>query len=113
MSCSCNQCPHFFKVTSISSTTTAVTLTADRSFTLTNESPLCFAICTAIPPLTATLPVNLVMGTTTITLEDRAGEPILANELRNRFLYRGFYGTSGPQLVIQNMPKVCCCERTR
>ena len=23
----------------------------------------------------------------------------------------GFYGTTGPQAVIQNMPKVCCCER--
>ena len=44
-------------------------------------------------------------------VKDRAGEPLLANELRNRFLYRGFYGTTGPQAVIQNMPKVCCCER--
>lgn len=113
MSCSCNQCRHFFKVTNISTSNTEVTLTADRSFVLTNESPLCFAICTVIPPLQATLPVTLVIGTTTIALKDRAGEPLLANELRNRFLYRGFYGITGPQLVIQNMPKVCCCERFR
>lgn len=113
MSCSCNQCPHFFKVTSISTSNSEVTLTADRSFTLKSESPLCFAICTAIPPLSATLPVNVVMGTTTINLLDRAGEPVLASELKNRFLYRGFYGTTGPQLVLQNIPKVCCCERTR
>lgn len=62
MSCSCNNCNHFVKVTSIATSNTEVTLTASTSFTLTNESPLCFAICTVIPPLTATLPVNLVIG---------------------------------------------------
>lgn len=111
MPCSCNHCGRFVKVTSIATTDNQVTLTADRSFTLTNESPLCFAICTVIPPLSATLPVVLVIGSTTISLKDRAGEPLLANLLKNRFLYRGFYGTTGPQLVIHNMPKVCCCDR--
>lgn len=113
MSCSCNNCNHFVKVTSIATSNTEVTLTASTSFTLTNESPLCFAICTVIPPLTATLPVNLVIGSTTIALKDRSGEPLLANQLRNRFLYRGFYGTTGPQMIIQNIPKICCCERIR
>lgn len=111
MPCSCNHCGRFVKITNITSTETAITITADRTISLTNESPLCFAICTVIPELTSTLPVNLVIGTTTIELLDRAGEPLLASNLRNRFLYRGFYGTTGPQLVIHNMPKVCCCDR--
>ena len=113
MSCSCNLCRRFVKVTSIATSNDTVTLTADNSIPLTNEKPLCFAICTVIPSLQATLPVNLVIGDTTIALKNRAGEPLLANQLANRFLYRGFYGSTGPQLVIHNIPKVCCCERFR
>jgi len=111
MTCSCNLCPNFYKVTSITTSDTAVTLTTESSATLTSELPICFAICTSIPQLTSTLPVNLVIGSTTISLKDRAGESLTAGELRNRFLYRGFYGSTGPQLVIQNMPRIIVCNR--
>jgi hypothetical protein len=59
------------------------------------------------------LPVQLTIGSKTMNLYDRSGEPVLASELRNRFLYRGFYGVSGPQVVLQNIPKVCNCDRYR
>ena len=113
MNCLCNCCKYFFRVTSITVGATDVTLTTDKSVTLENLQPFCFAITTDIPSGVATLPVKIAVGTTTINLLNKAGNPVLGSELVKRRRIKGYYGSTGPQIVAYTLPTQCTCKCSR
>lgn len=110
MNCLCNCCKYFFRVTSITVNSTDVTLTTDRTSTLENLQPFCFAITTDLPSGISALPVKIAVGTATINLLDRAGNPVLGSELIKRRKIKGYYGSTGPQIVAYTLPPQCNCK---
>lgn len=83
------------KVTSVAATETALNLTANiTTKTVCNGEKDAFCICTTIPTLTTILPVNLLIGATSVPLLDAFGNTLQSDQIASRTLYVGVWGTN-------------------
>ena len=83
------------KITSAAATATELNLTANiTTKTVCNGERDAFCICTTLPTLTSIVPVNLVIGTTSIPLLDSFGNTLQSDQISSRTLYVGVWGTN-------------------
>lgn len=104
MTCNCeNSCPYFHKVTALTASDTAVTMTVTNS---TNVSSLDnFELVLCVNPSTVVtgspLPYNVTINGTAVPVYNKYSLPVYTNRLRARKKYYGSFVTvSGNSYVI-------------
>ena len=104
----CNNCCHFHCGNSITVGETNITIAfADSPTGIADTNRFCFRICSSIPASAASLPVVLTINGASVALWNRYGDPITGSGLKNRRLYKGYYGATTPHVIVFNTPGNC------
>ena len=71
-----------------------------------NEDKFCWKITTTIVTgTTATYSVYITVNGANIPVLNKFGNPVIVSDLTKNMLYKGFYGSSTPHIILTNIPK--------
>ena len=105
-------CKYLHVVNSIDTTTTANTVILNFSVAATavNQDRFCMKIpcCMSIPTSASTYAVQVTVNGSAIPLWDKYGNPLTASELSSKRIYKGYYGSTTPHVII-NAPMTYNC----
>lgn len=104
-------CMFFHCANNVTVSETNVVISFSEAVTASDKDNFCFRLCSNFTG-GATLPVQVLVNGTAIPLLNKYGNPVLGADLKQRVVYRGFYGASTPHVIINNLPmnvKCSCC----
>lgn len=98
--CNCK----FYKVQSATVDGNSLILSFANPVTANDKDKFSFVICTVIPSTATPVPVLVTVNGANIPLLNKFGNPVFSNEIRNRKLYVGYYGSQAtPHIIIHNI----------
>lgn len=100
---------HVINTYTVPETGTALTLNFSNAVaSATDKQRFCIKVCTNIPSTYSTYTANVTIGTTTVPLWDKYGNPLTISELTKCRVIKGYYGATTPHIIL-DAPKTYNC----
>lgn len=102
MSCinNCQVCPNLIASTNVAISGSVLQVTIP-TMTINDNQKICLLIAQAIPSGAGVLPINIINGSNTLTLINKCGKPVYADQIRSRRIYVLCANTATPSATVK------------